>query len=198
MGKSGSDKMKKIFWFDVETTGLDPVKNDIIQLACAIEVDGVIVDKSQWFCQPKDYSAIDESALQVNGLTTEELKLFPMPFEVYADLISFLEKHCDKYNKEDKMCLGGFNVQFDIDFLRNFFKKNNDEFFGSWFNHKVIDPMNMLRYLDFYGIFNLNPENYKLSTICKMMGIPINAHDAMSDIEATIMLNNMIVNNLKR
>jgi len=28
--------VKKIFWFDVETTGLVPIKNDIVQLAFLI------------------------------------------------------------------------------------------------------------------------------------------------------------------
>jgi oligoribonuclease (3'-5' exoribonuclease) len=33
----------KIFWFDTETTGLDPVVNSIVQLAAIIEIDGEVV-----------------------------------------------------------------------------------------------------------------------------------------------------------
>ena len=33
---------KKVFWFDVETTGLDSKIHDIIQLACIIEINGEI------------------------------------------------------------------------------------------------------------------------------------------------------------
>jgi DNA polymerase-3 subunit epsilon len=42
-------------------------------------------------------------------------------------------KVVDKYDKHDKMHLYGYNVKFDDDFLRAWFKKLGDDYYGSWF-----------------------------------------------------------------
>ena len=46
--------MKKILWLDVETTGLDPNRNGLIQLAILMDIDGELVDKIQINIQPFD------------------------------------------------------------------------------------------------------------------------------------------------
>ena len=115
----------KIFYFDTETTGTNPIKNDIVQLAFIITVGGVVVEKHSWNCQPFSYENITEEALSVNGLTIEKIKNFQQPQEMYKDLIEIFSKHVDKYNKTDKMYPAGYNVNFDLDFIANFFKKVN-------------------------------------------------------------------------
>ena len=176
----------KIFNFDVETTGTDPKKHDIVQLAYVITIDGHVEDKGNMLMQPFDYQSINPEALEVNKLTVEKLKLFPKPGEVYLNLCKMLSKYIDKYDRSDKFHPAGYNVGFDCDFLKEWFLKNNDVYYGSWFNWKKIDPLHVLYFMDGLGIISL--PDYKLETVCEHYGIPIEAHDALSDIEATMRL----------
>ena len=173
----------KVFYFDVETTGFDPKVNDITQLAGMIEIDGKIKEKFNLRSQPLNWDDISESALEVTGIGIEELKKYPKASEAYSDLIKILDKYCDKYDKFDKFYFAGYNVRFDIDFLHQFFVKQGDQYFGSWFNWKSVDPFPFLHYMDYKGMIKL--PNYKLETVCEHFEIEIKAHDAMSDILAT-------------
>ncbi len=175
--------MKKILYFDTETTGLDDSKHDIVQLSGVVEIDDKVVDEFNFKVQPFNYMAIDAKALQVNGYTVNDLKKFEHPAKVYLDFTALLGKHVDKFNKADKFYPAGYNVDFDLRFLKNFFMKNEDIYFGSWVNWRRIDPLPILTMWDACGIISL--ENYKLETVCKVLGIELKAHDAMSDIKAT-------------
>lgn len=174
---------KKIFYFDVETTGIDPVLNDITQLSGMIEINGEIKETFNFRCQPINWANISPEALQVTGVSLEQLKTYPKPSELYAELIHLLSKYCNKFDKSDKFYFAGYNVRFDIDFLNHFFRKQGDGYFGSWFNWKAIDPLPLFHYLEWRGDIAL--ENYKLQTVCDHFGIAIEAHDALSDISAT-------------
>jgi len=175
--------MKKAFYVDVETTGLHPWRNDIIQLACIIEINGEVVEEFTSRMQPFDYGAINEKALQVTGTRMEDLKEYPDPKIVYTQLVDVLGKYVNKFEKGDKFTPIAYNGKFDCEFLNGFFKKNDDRYYGSWFNWRIVDPLAYLYIMDFQRRIDL--PNYKLSTVCQHFGIPIQAHDALSDIRAT-------------
>lgn len=182
--------VKKVFWFDVETTGLNPELQDIIQLAFMVEIDGDIIESKNMLMQPFNYETVQQEALDIHGKTIEKIKTYPNPRKTYTELIAILEEHVDRYDRADKFHPAGFNARFDIDFLRQFFIKNGDVYYGSWFNYKVIDPLPLLHILDGMGTVAL--ENYKLETVCKHYDIPLDAHDALSDINATRDLTKLI------
>ena len=94
-----------------------------------------------------------------------------------------LGRYCDKYNRLDKFYMAGYNVRFDADFLKEFFLKNKDFYFGSWFNYRFIDPLPLLHWANWVKEINL--PDYKLATVCRHFQIPLQAHDAMADITAT-------------
>lgn len=175
--------MKKLFYFDTETTGLDPKMNDVIQLAYLIEIDGEIKEKGNLFCQPFSYDNISKEALEINKRTVDEIKTFPNPQVTYKQLQSVLSKYINRYNKNDKFIPVGYNVRFDIDMLQEFFIKNNDKYFGAFFDYHFIDPMPIINLLNHQNKINI--KNAKLITACETFGISLNAHDALSDIEAT-------------
>jgi len=176
--------MKKILYFDCETTGLDPVKNDIIQIAGIVEIEGEVVDEFDFKCQPFSYSNIEPKALECNGRTIEEIKTFEQNAMVKKAFDSVLGKHCDKFNKMDKFYPAGFNVRFDLDFLAQWFKKTGDNYLGSWINWRGIDPLLFLYAMDLKGELSLS--DYKLGTVCSHFGIDNpKAHDALSDVRAT-------------
>jgi len=175
--------MNKVFYVDVETTGLDPSFHDILQLAFIIEIDGQIKAKHKFEIQPFNYERIDSKALTINKLTLAKIKKFEIPQKAYKRLIKTLDVFVDKYNKKDKFHPAGYNVRFDIDCLKEFFLKNGDKYYGSYFDYHLLDPITMLGLLEYKGLIKL--ESYKLKDVCNYFGIKIKAHDAMEDIEAT-------------
>ncbi len=176
--------MKKILYFDTETTGVDPVKNDIIQIAGIIEVDGEVKEEFNLKAKPFDFTTIQDRALEVNNVTREELEEYPDPRQAYVKLLGIFTSHIDKFDREDKFFPAGQNIRFDLDFLSNFFRKNYDKYFGSWQNWKMIDSLYITNMLASLGLLNL--PNHKLETVCEHFEIKIEkAHDALSDIRAT-------------
>lgn len=175
--------MKKCLWFDVETTGLSAYKNDIIQIAAIVEIDGKVVDQFESKIRPFDPINVEPKALLINGLKLEDIMRYPEPKVVHSNFTKFLRNYIVPYNKEDKFAPAGYNVKFDIDFLMSFFKKAGDTYYGSYFNYKALDPLYILHMMDYQGKINL--PNYKLVTVCNHYGINIDAHEALSDIKAT-------------
>lgn len=182
--------MAKIWYFDVETTGLSAYKNDIIQLAGIIEIDGKVEDEFELKMKPIDPNNVDVRALEVNGITKMDLEKdeYMLPRTAYSKLCKTLEYFVDKFDKNDKFIPCGYNVDFDLGFLEQFFRKNGDNYFGSWVNRKASkDPLPVLRYLKSIG----NPlvsgiEHLNLVEVCKAFGIKsFDAHNAKADIKAT-------------
>lgn len=175
--------MNKKIYFDLETTGLDPIINGIIQIAGIIEVDGKEVEEFNMKLKPFELDVIEEEALKVSGTTREEIRTFEDPNLVYAKITSIFNKYIDKYNRDDKFIVCGYNVRFDINFLKEFFVKNGDNYLFSYFGQPK-DPFPVIQYLSAIG--KINSTNNKLSTICEYFKIDIkDAHDAMVDIKAT-------------
>ena len=175
--------MNKIFYFDTETTGLDPKRHDIIQLAYIVEIDGKIVDENSFRLQPSNYDTIEKAALEVNKTTIEQLKGYPESQLVHGQIVNLLDKYVDKYDKMDKFLPAGYRINFDMDMFREFFKKNNHKYFGSYFGYHMLDPIPFLFFLELKGLIKL--ESHKLVDVCKHFGIELDAHDALSDIKAT-------------
>jgi DNA polymerase III subunit epsilon len=192
----GGMETMKIFWFDCETSGIDPVRNGIIQLAYAVEIDDHIQDHGEFFsnCEGKE---IDDGALQVNGFTREQIAGFPPPREMYLQLSSLLNIYVDKYDKEDKFTAGGFNVNFDMGFLRQLWSDCGDSYFGSWFSFGVIDPAQIIRFLQYCGSTRFY-SSAKLVDIAKAYKIDsTGAHNAFTDIKMTIAVCRAIRKELK-
>lgn len=191
------DDMSKILWFDMETTGLDPNRNAMIQLAMLMDINGELVDAAYFEFQPfqKDYIEIRDGIpcqwfsfdpeivgiLPITNITVQTLFTYVLPST--QKINAFLQKHISKFDKTDKAYIGGYNVPFDIAFLSKFFEKCADKYLGSYINRKQIDVLSMLYLLDFHRKIKL--ENYKLETACKHFGIELEAHNPMSDIKAT-------------
>ncbi len=174
---------KKAFWFDVETTGFSSTKNDIYQLAYLIDIEGGIVLKRNLFLAPTRPENIQKKALEIGGKTEEEIMAYPPVREGYEILLSDMDAWVEKFDKGDKFYPGGYNVSFDMRFLSALFKSMGNNFFGSYFNGINLDPLSTLRTLHYKE--NLELENMKLPTVAKYFGIELDAHNALSDVEAT-------------
>lgn len=174
----------KVFWFDTETTGVESERNGIIQLAYKVEIDGRFVDQGilNSNCEGKE---ITERALVVNGYTTDVIRTFPHPSEMYRNLLQVFERHVDKFNRNDKFVAGGYNVDFDVKFLRQLWKDMKDDYFGSWFAFGVIDPAQIIRFAQYCG-FDFGT-SAKLTDLAQYFGVlQEGAHDALVDIDMTL------------
>jgi len=133
--------MKQLF-FDLETTGVEPEKNGIHQLSGIIVIDG---DKKEEFdirIRPAEGLVIEDAALEVSGVTREQIASYQSEKEALKQFIGILSRYVDRFNTKDKFFLTGYNnASFDNKFLRAFFTRNNDKYFGSWFWSNSIDVM---------------------------------------------------------
>ena len=178
-------RIVKTLYFDTETTGMDPIKNSIIQFAAIMEYNDKEVDRIDVKFQPFEEAEIEQAALDKTGVTFEDFLRYMPHNEGFLKVKQFLDKHINKFDKTDKAYPCGFNVRFDMEMLSAFFKYNGEKYgIGSYFYWKMIDPLPLLFIMDWKGKISL--ENYKLQTVCEAFKIPLeNAHDGMADIEAT-------------
>lgn len=174
---------QKVLYLDTETTGLDPVVHDVIQIAGAIEIDGEPVDEFCLFAQPMNWENISQEALDLRGLNVDDLKAYPTAGQAYRELVRIWSKHINKYDRADKFAVAGQNVRFALDFMASFFRKQGDKYFGSWISWQPIDLMYLASILRYSG--KLPVENLKLGTVAQALGIEFQAHDALEDIRTT-------------
>lgn len=179
--------MAKILFFDVETTGLDHKIHGIHQLAGMLEIDGEIVETFNFKIRLASHLKVEPDALKISGITPEDIQSYPDEQSVYADFISLLRRNIDKYDRFDKAFLAGWNnASFDNHFLRAFFERNNDKFFGSWFWSNSIDVMVLAT--EFSLAWRYKMENFKLMTVANELIGKVDTsrlHDATYDIELT-------------
>jgi DNA polymerase III subunit epsilon len=190
--------IKKIF-YDLETTGLDPVINGVHQLSGCIEIDGNVAEYFNFKMKPFPTDEVEQKALDVGGVTIENLASYPEPQEVYKKFLTLMGKYVNKFDKKDKFFLYGYNNRkFDDNFLRSWFDKMGDKYFGSWFCQWTSDIMVLAVEHLLEDILEM--ENFKLMTVAKHMGIEIDetkAHDAVYDIDITRQLYFLIMKSNK-
>jgi len=175
--------MGKILWTDTETTGLDSKKNSAIEIAAIVEIDEEVKDQFSIQIKPLENKEISDRALEINGRTREEIAEFT---PVDLAILSFkkrLEKHVNKFDSSDKFIVAGYNIGFDINFIRALFHDVGDKYYGSYFFNCPLDVYSDVAKL--VSKTDLRLPNYKLSTVCNHIGIEIDAHDPVSDITAT-------------
>jgi len=181
--------MRKFLWGDCETTGLDPVINAPHQIAGIIVVEGVEMETFDLKFRPHPDAVIEDKALEKSNITKEELMARPMSSaEAQRKFDKIMTKYVDKYNKSDKMVLGAYNAYFDAQFMNEWYRKhNNNYFFGLVHGGAYFDPLQMaLMYEIKMGRRIFQPDR-KLATVYKtLFGEElVGAHDALIDIKAT-------------
>ncbi len=190
----------KYFFLDVETTGVNPEKNGLIQVSGCIQIQDQVLESFDYFVRPYSSDLIEEGALQVTGIDRRQLlhpedpnffaipdQEFLSPQKVYSLLNTLLERYVDKFDRTDKYHLIGYNAHsFDMPFLRRFWEKNNDRYLGSWFWYPCLDVM--LIWAQILEDKRQELSNFKLATVAQYAGIEVDEtrlHDSQYDIELT-------------
>ena len=187
--------MSKVIWIDTETTGLDAGVHGLVEIGFIIEVDGKEVERFAFTLNPFSYNRdvqINDKALEINGKSIEELKSFDNSNGCFNYFLMVLGKYIDKSDKKDKFIIKGYNVNFDIGFIKDWFIDNAYYNFDSWFSYKEIDVFALVKVLKDQNVFET--ENDKLLTLCEHFDIELDAHNALDDIVATKKLYNILVN----
>jgi len=175
--------MKTLF-IDTETTNSNSSTCGLVQIAGIIEIDGKEKERFNINSNIFDDDEVSEEALEINNLTIEQINKFPKPRIAFAKFISVMKKHVDQYDKKDKLIVYAYKSEFDNNVLRNWFLKNNDNYFGGWFWNPWIDVMNLAMYVLQNERSQLT--NFKLITVAEYLGITLDqrkAHDALYDVE---------------
>lgn len=155
---------KTFIAFDVETTGLSPTMDRIVEIGAVLFVDGKPVDSFSTLVNPQ--IRISESASAVNHITNNMLATAPSEEEVYPCLAVFLGKAL-----EGTIILCAHNAKFDFNFLCNTFER-----LGYDANIRYVDSLDLSRK------YVKDLANYKQNTVAEFFClINTDAHRASSD-----------------
>ena len=163
--------------FDLETTGLDPLKNEIIEIGAVKIKQGQIIDEFSTFVNPK--RRIPAEITKLTGITDDMVKDAP---GLYEALNSF-KNYCQD------VCLVAHNASFDMGFINAKSVRT-----GLPFKNIVVDTLELARRL-LPGL-----RSHKLNLLAKHFGIDMGTHHrAVDDANTTAQLLNhfleMLTNN---
>ncbi len=160
--------MKPLSFIDVETTGLEPEKHEMIQIA-VIKVDCVtleVLDEIETKIQPRHLERADPVALRINGYCPER----------WTNAITLWQALCQINPLIDGTILAGHNVAFDRAFLQAAWRHCKTE--PANIDYHLFDTFVLASPLLFSGII----ERLSLDSICSYFGIERdNPHCALSD-----------------
>ncbi len=169
-------KNKNLAFIDIETTGFDIEKHEIIELGCVIvsQKDGVVGDIIEEFelkIQPQRLEDADPEALSINGYN-ESAWMFAVSLEQAMQTLSEKTKDC---------IMVAHNIAFDYSFIAKAFAVTSVP------NQMFYAKMDTISFA--YAKLHKDPTvtRYSLGALCERFGIENErAHTALADTRATV------------
>lgn len=147
---------------DLETTGLNPKRDKIIEIGALKVVNGKEVDSFSTFINPG--RKLEDRIVELTGITDAQLMDAPYIEEVLPEVLTFIGEYP----------LLGHHILFDYSFLKKAAVDSKKSF-----EKKGIDTLKIARkYLP-------ELEHRSLPYLCEYYGIEHQAHRALADAEAT-------------
>jgi len=191
---------ESLFWYDYETSGLDPKYDRIYQFAgLRTDLDlNPIEEPISLYCRPGRDTLPSPDACLVTGLSPLNLEKIGLPE------IEFVKQIHAAFSKEQTCVLGYNTLRFDDEFTRfTFFRNFYDPYAREWQGgNSRWDVLGLVQIA-----FALRPEgiewpknekgkiSLRLEDLSKANGLlHEQAHDAMSDVYATIAMAKLIKN----
>jgi DNA polymerase-3 subunit epsilon len=153
--------------FDTETTGLEPARDELVQIAAVRVVNGRVIAGEAMDTLVDPGRRIPQQARRVHGITDDQVVGAPAIPDAVARFHGFAQD----------AVLVAHNAPFDLGFL-----KRQEAAIGARFDHPVLDTVLLSAVL-----FGTN-EAHNLDALCQRLGIEIAAerrHTALGDAEAT-------------
>ena len=152
---------------DLETTGLSPSRDWIIEVAAYRVREGDVEDRFVSFVRPGEISKVTSFITNLTGITRDMVSDAPMPDDVLPELFEFIG---------DDMIVG-HNTCFDMNFLYDGALKIGVKPIGNDFTDTMRISRRSYRELP----------NHKLGTLAQYLSVvPHGAHRAAADVETTI------------
>ena len=149
---------------DIETTGLDPQWNEIIELSALRVRGGQVVDRFSSFVKP-EYE-IDEFITELTGITNEDVADAPAIGDILPQFLDFVGSDI----------VVGHNVHFDVNFIYDAAEASS----GRIVSNDIVDTMRISRYV-FPAL-----AHHRLADVAAALGISQeSAHRALVDCETT-------------
>lgn len=157
---------------DIETTGLDQVDDEIVEIGAVRVINGQITDRFSQLINPN--RRMPEDVTAINHITDEMLAGKPMIYEIMPDLLEFIGEHV----------VAVHNAAFDAGFLSQASMRYRFKL-----HKKYFDTMDL-------KLFWPSAKNKKLSSLLEAAGIENQqAHRALGDAQAVAEL---VIETLKK
>lgn len=151
---------------DIETTGLSPINEKIIEIAIFIHDGNKVIEEYNTLVNPE--RTIPYNITRLTGITNEMVEDAPRFWEIAKDIVMLTE---------DKSIVA-HNASFDYNFIRNEFKS-----LGYTFKRERLCTVKLSRKI------LPNHKSYSLGKLCTDLGIIIDGrHRAVGDAYATVKL----------
>ena len=171
--------MNKILWLDIETTGLSPENDLILELSAAVTDDKLnvietfseVIHHADFILGPK----LNEFAIKTHGasgLLTQVLESTKRMPDVEEAFLTFIEKHFDK---KEKVILAGNSIHFD----KSFIDRQMGELVKSRLHYRLIDVSGFNEFLKI-------TVNFKVEK-------PVAKHRGLADVMNSIQLGKNIL-----
>lgn len=158
--------LKSYVAFDIETTGLSPEHNEIIEIGALKVREGKVVDRFIRFIEPE--AGIPPMITQLTGITNDMVEGAGNCGEVLPEFLEFCEQDT----------LIGHNVQFDFSFVKTKAKE-----LGYTYDHMGIDTLKIAK------VVHADLPSRKLGALCEYYHIEnVAAHRTYHDALATAKL----------
>lgn len=175
-----------IYVADVETTGLDSRKNDVIELSLVRLKDGV---QKTWCLKPLMVENIDPVSLKINGHKLEDIthqtkfgrETYLDPKKVIIEIENWVMED-DTPTSNRILC--GQNIGFDKDMIAQLWFKCDSPETMPFSDRRALDTMQIEFFLDLCK--GTIAEGYSLKNLTKKYGVKNEkAHSAAADTLAT-------------
>lgn len=187
-----------LYWYDFETTGIDSKRDRVVQFA-GIRTDlnfNIVAEPDVFYCKLHDDILPHPEACLVTGISPQ------LTLEKGLLEVDFVKKIHQQFSVP-QTCVAGFNsIRFDDEFTRNLFYRNfYDPYAREWKSGNsrwdIIDVVRLTHALRPEGISwpkrDDGTPSFKLEQLTKENNIAHeSAHDALSDVHATIAVAKLI------
>jgi|ERR1700761_806447 len=188
--------MLKVIHIDTETTGKDPQKHCVHQIAGCIEIDNVVQTTFDFKVRPFPGKEISPASLKKSNVTLPIISAYPHGLTVIRDVCNLLDQYVDASDPQDKMFLCGYNVSsFDQFFLRAFFEQNACSKYTSYFHNGTLDTMVLSAHALRYERAVMN--DFTLQTVAQRFNIDVDQsqlHKGVYDAEISRLLYHKLSN----
>ena len=168
------------FVVDIETTGLDTFRNEILTLSIsAVRIETLEeLDSAEFSFKPEYKQFWSDEAEKIHGISWEESLAFPDKLTEWKKVLAFMMNYCSA--PQIMVChalwMGKYFdsnfIDCQLDLLGLLFEKRK-------YVKGTISTISMAKDCVKMGLISTN--SFKLNVLCDIYGIGLNHHDAKSD-----------------